>query len=680
MSYEYSDRHSKYRNFSVEEWNLKNSFSYDDHFGFSDLKIFDMQNNHRFYSQLKDFGLPWDSSSFCTAFSENSRRNRLIQRHLCQNLCFWDPQQCFLENSHSGNLADLMHKDFHDGFSPSFQKQFERNYSSKIDWSPTGGPGLYYPTIGLKKLIEELGITTKLTYDGDKYAVNFDNLKREFRDSIPVRPLYVMEEKKCQDVIEAAININREKIEKGRIEKEKLFDESYRGNGGIQKPILSIMMWGPYADSGLQKTDQECKLENVKSGSHVCTNFSEKHYWMHSHNAKVPCKMGPIENLEGPAMTSDLKVIYPCNRAGCNEDCLCDLCVSSLKCPRNDHKEHLKQLNSECSVAKEFQCQDHDIDHPENFNEKEDILVEKNIFYHNLKLVDQPREHSTGQIKFAGIKKICKVCCLNVKNHFKHHKVIHLQCKYCLYQLKTAFDKNFWDKVCSTCGKIVSSIKKLKYWHKKIHSTHWSCDECDVNFNRKWTLRRHLVEIHAMTLHEIDHDSEEEYSEDDLNSTDTESDDHTDFESSDTEVDRSKVAKCSTNKLQCEYCGKEFSVKRYLDAHVKVTHTEKQSFKCDECDKSFTQPKHLKRHSDTVHGHCKSDHVNLTGEKKTNTCDICGTNFTRIDNLNEHIKRAHSLQSEKFTCSLCGKKFDRKWNMKCHEKKCTVSNPNILVK
>ena len=96
---------------------------------------------------------------------------------------------------------------------------------------------------------------------------------------------------------------------------------------------------------------------------------------------------------------------------------VCVICVYtvSLKCPRNEHKEHRKQLHSECSVAKEFQCQDHDIDHPENFNEKEDILVEKNIFYHNLKLVDQPREHSTGQIKFAGITKICKVCCLKIK-------------------------------------------------------------------------------------------------------------------------------------------------------------------------------------------------------------------------------------------------------------------------
>ena len=81
---------------------------------------------------------------------------------------------------------------------------------------------------------------------------------------------------------------------------------------------------------------------------------------------------------------------------------------------------------------------------------------------------------------------------------------------------------------------------------------------------------------------------------------------------------------------------------------------------------------------ETVHGHLKTDYINLTGRKKTNTCSICGTNFSRIDNLNEHIKRAHLKQSEKFTCPFCEKKFDRKWNLKCHEPKCTLKNNNLL--
>ena len=100
-----------------------------------------------------------------------------------------------------------MSKEFHDIFGSSFVEQFDRDFSAKIDWSTTGGLG-HYPSIGLNKLIEDLGITTKLTYDGDKFAINFDNLSREFRDIIPVRPLYLLEEKKSQDIIEALLNIN----------------------------------------------------------------------------------------------------------------------------------------------------------------------------------------------------------------------------------------------------------------------------------------------------------------------------------------------------------------------------------------------------------------------------------------------------------------------------------------
>jgi hypothetical protein len=577
MSHEYEEMPQKY--FILDEWNLTNRFSYDDNLGFCDLKIFDMQNRHRFYYQMEEFGLPWNSSAFCTAFSENSQRNRLIQRHLCHKQCFWDPQQCFLEESHSGNLADLMSKEFHDIFGSSFVEQFDRDLSAKIDWSPTGGLG-HYPSIGLNKLIEDLGITTKVTYDSDNFAINFDNLSRGFRDIIPVRPLYILEEKKGQDIIEALLNLNREEINRSRIKMQKLFDESYRGNGRIREPILSIMMWGPNTDNRLRKTDQECKLDSLRYGTHVCTNFAEKHYWMYRHNGNVPCNKGHVENLEGPAMTSDLKVIYPCNRAGCNQDCLCDLCINRLECPRMEHKEHLKESNSECSVTKESQCQEHNIDHPENFNKVEDISVDKNIFYHNLKLVDQPRQHSTGKIKFAGIRKKCRVCRSNIKNHFKHHKVIHLQCKYCVYQMKTAFDEKFWERVCSTCGKILPSIKSLNYWHKKTHSTHWSCDECDINFNKKWTLKRHLMEIHGMTAQEINHESEDDHNDDDANQNDIKSEEEADLGSSDSENESIYDDQCSTSQLQCKYCGKEFSVQRYLYAHLKyiqMTNVKKAS-------------------------------------------------------------------------------------------------------
>ena len=93
----YRDRSSKYKTFSEREWNLKNTFTYDDYKGFSDLKILKMQNGDRFYGLKEKYGLPADGiQGFCTDFCLGNKRNRLIQRHLCPKKCFWNPQPCFL--------------------------------------------------------------------------------------------------------------------------------------------------------------------------------------------------------------------------------------------------------------------------------------------------------------------------------------------------------------------------------------------------------------------------------------------------------------------------------------------------------------------------------------------------------------------------------------------------------
>ena len=227
MTYSYENRSSKYRKFSEREWSWKNTFSYDDYKGFSDLKIIKMQNDHRFRNQEEKYGLPPDGIlGFCTDFSMNNKRNRLVQRLLCPNKCYWTPQPCFLEETHSGNLADLMKKSFHDLFNPFFKSKFSKSKTSKIDWSLTGGVG-YYPSQGLKKLIEGLGISSKLSYDNKGYAINFDNLSREFRDSDPVRPLYIMEENKCHDIIEGMLNVNCDVIETNRNEMHSIYNESY---------------------------------------------------------------------------------------------------------------------------------------------------------------------------------------------------------------------------------------------------------------------------------------------------------------------------------------------------------------------------------------------------------------------------------------------------------------------
>ena len=102
----YRERSSKYKTFSEREWNLKNTFTYDDYKGFSDLKILKIQNVDRFYGLQEQYGLPADGiRGFCKDFCFDNKRIRLIQRHLCAMKCFWNPQHCFWDKCHSDNCS-----------------------------------------------------------------------------------------------------------------------------------------------------------------------------------------------------------------------------------------------------------------------------------------------------------------------------------------------------------------------------------------------------------------------------------------------------------------------------------------------------------------------------------------------------------------------------------------------
>ena len=78
----------------------------------------------------------------------------------------------------------------------------------------------------MNKLIEEFGITTKLVYDENNYSINFNNLSKDLRNSIPERPQYVIEVKRCHDIIEGLLNINRKKISDNKNMMNKVYNES----------------------------------------------------------------------------------------------------------------------------------------------------------------------------------------------------------------------------------------------------------------------------------------------------------------------------------------------------------------------------------------------------------------------------------------------------------------------
>ena len=66
------DDGSRYKNYSEQEWKVKNSFSYDNFKEFNDLKILRIQNNERFFNMEKNFGSPVEFG-FCRDLSVNNK-------------------------------------------------------------------------------------------------------------------------------------------------------------------------------------------------------------------------------------------------------------------------------------------------------------------------------------------------------------------------------------------------------------------------------------------------------------------------------------------------------------------------------------------------------------------------------------------------------------------------------
>ena len=503
-------------------------------------------------------------------------------------------------------------------------------------------------------MIEQLGISTELAYDEEGLAVNFEYVNDEYRNAD--RPLYSLEEKKATDIIVALLQSSEKKILAEKSDMTKLYQDSY--SGIKSQPILSLMMWGPQSRIVETSSSRDCCLESdswnqlVLDGKmHNCRYFSEKHYWMFGHSGGDICHDGDVASLEGPAMTDRLVVVYPCSNTRCMVDCVCDLCNNTSKnlCSLIKHKSHIRRFHGDCLVQKESQCQLHWVAHPDLFETEEDVFVEKNLYFHNNQLLEQPRTQAVEVVKFAGIKKACVECKHNVYDHFQNHLVFHLQCKFCSFQLATLEDQEYWEKVCKICGKMFDSVTPKKInWHAKCHeeNEHFQCEHCDASFKRKFTLDRHMQ-----------YDHEEAFNSDPIQE-----------QSINQTLVGSEVANEEHTVVgyKCTSCGKVFRLKRYLVQHFDMNHTLRDAFKCSGCGDEFRYKKDLTRHEANKHFIVKPGHHRFLEQSEVrHCCKNCTKEFKRMDHLRRH-EQIHSSYKPKYDCSICGKKLTRKEFLKVH--------------
>ena len=169
---------------------------------FPDLRIFSIQSSYRYQNFkhiLKFPNIPPFTSVFSVLGRKHTgyRAERFLQRRICRNECNWDPSQCFLEDSHSGSLKDIMRKEVLEQYDPGFSSKFNHDKTNlRLQLDEEGHPKI-------SELVEQLGISSELVYDKEGSPVNFDNITDKFRNED--RPLYILEEKKVTDIIVALL-------------------------------------------------------------------------------------------------------------------------------------------------------------------------------------------------------------------------------------------------------------------------------------------------------------------------------------------------------------------------------------------------------------------------------------------------------------------------------------------
>jgi hypothetical protein len=624
---------------SLEEMKLMNTYTYDKEpvkawRQYPDYRILKECNEYRWYEISEILGKFSGFSSSLFLYESKSNLVNLIEVIICKNNCYFLPGKCVLK--HGYDLKYLMKQSLHDEHGPAFKNLFdEKETELKLEVETNGRPKLW-------ELAERIGLNTALEYDDDGLLkVDFSVFQEKFWKH--PRPCFVKEEKKVLDIIHGLLLSSSEKLEKELENAQQIYSQNLPG---LNDPVFKSMGYGP--DVQFQTVDQdgdcdlkidEDKMKNLKFNveHEQCAESKSEKHWKYHHTKHMTdiseCQQLKSLILEGPTSERDSQTVYyPCNLKHCWICCDCKFCKLTKLILCKNHKDHMKFNMKNCAIQENAQCQEHWINHVENFDENEDIKIDFKLFFHNNRLMSNGRNYERKTVKYSGLKVACKKCRKNTNEHLNKHLTPHMQCKHCVFEMKTMLEENFWERVCNICGKVFESKQARRLHANRYNVSEQVCQICAMRFLSKYNLCRHMSEQHKA------------FEEDNL---DNENDD-------------------PANPHKCNECNKSFKYQRNLKLHIFSVHDKREPYKCKLCSLEIGAKHSLKRHLQEQHKIFDLDTPIQTKDPGEFMCDLCDKGFKRKEHLANHMK-SHQSSEDKYTCTECGKQLTTTFNLKCHQ-------------
>lgn len=222
---------------------------------------------------------------------------------------------------------------------------------------------------------------------------------------------------------------------------------------------------------------------------------------------------------------------------------------------------------------------------------------------------------------------------------------------------------------CGDCGRSFQSMYALSA-HMGVHAVK-TCPGCDKMFRNQMCYRYHVKQC--------------------CNLDTTREDTHRTKNKVTVEVKNAKSNKkikvglrgSSNNECFCDYCGKRFSGKKFVAAHIQIVHLKNTHRPCPYCGKflaSAHMTEHIKKHEQTVSFTCERcglilrsrlgyvQHLRLHTGEMPYACKYCGETFSASSRRSEHIRKVHKASEIvlKQECKFCPARFRLPYALRKH--------------